>query len=147
MPTPAARPWARRIWLVALAGLLAAGCTPAEIRAQKPMDPAMERLLAVSFAYGQFHQAKGREPRGPDDLRGLLAADALVSPRDGEPFVILWGAEFMPPLGQDARRPILAYEKRGRDGSRYVLTALGYVELLTDDELRSSIFPPGHEAP
>lgn len=137
----------RCAWLIALAGLLAAGCTPAEIRAGKPRNPAMERLDAIAGAYGKFNFEKGRPPTGPNDLSDQLGPDALVSPRDGEPFVIFWGANMRSPQALTAARPILGHEKQGRDGSRYVLTMTGHVELLTEDELRDSTFPPGHKAP
>lgn len=107
----------------------------------------MQRLDAIGSAYGKFTFEKGRPPTGANDLSDQLGPDALVSPRDGEPFVIFWGVDIRSPQMVTAARPILGHEQQGRDGSRYVLTVTGYVELLTDDELRASTFPPGHKAP
>lgn len=134
--------------MVATLGIAAAGCRPALITAEKPMDPAMERLLAVGRAYGEFTRERGRPPRGPDDIRGRLpTADALVSPRDGQPFVVCWGIDVRSPPTWASGRPIIAHESRGVDGTRYVLTTMLNVELLTNDEVRASSFPPGHPVP
>jgi hypothetical protein len=51
--------------------------------------------------------------------------EVLRSPRDGQLYVILWGIGF----AQDARDPkppaIIAYERHGANGKRYVLTVMG----------------------
>lgn len=134
-------------WLSILV-ILVAGCGPEQIRSEKPMDPAMERLLAVGRGYGEFNRERGRPPKGPDDIRGrLTTADAFVSPRDGQPFVIFWGVDITSPATWATGRPILAHESQGADGSRYVLTTMLNVELLPDGELRASSFPPGKKAP
>lgn len=134
-------------WLLVLAALALGGCRPAEIRSEKPMEVTVERLLAVREAYAQFTSEKGRPPRGPDDLKGLVRPDELISPRDGEPFTVFWGVDMRVPKSWGTGRPILGHERTGANGSRYALTMLGNVELLTDDELRSSSFPPGNKAP
>lgn len=134
--------------LACLSMLVPAGCSPREIRSAKPMTPTMERLLAIGSAYRQFTVQQGRPPRGPDDIRGRLGSDdALISPQDDEPFVIFWGVDLRSVQRWATGRPVLAHERRGAGGSRHVLTIMGNVELVTDDELRSSSFPPGQKAP
>lgn len=138
----------RRCWLYGAVAALCAGCEPGTIRAEKRMDPAMERLLAVSRAYGEFTHDRGWPPNGPDDIRPLLqTADSLVSPRDGEPFVVFWGVDLRAPQGWAVRRAVLAHERLGVEGCRYALSLMGNVELLDEEEFRGSSFPPPRKKP
>lgn len=143
----------RRAWVVVMTAavgmaILVAGCGPAEIRRENKTDPTIPRLMTLGAAYITTTLKNGRPPAGPEDLRGMLpAAEALVSPRDGAPFTIFWGVDTRSSLAWAKSRPILAHESRGVDGSRYVLTTAQTVELVTDEELRASSFPPGKQAP
>lgn len=139
-PGPVRRPLR---WLAAAAAVLAIGCGTGENRAAKPVAPAAERLLAIGVAYSRFNFERGGPPRGPEDLRELLAgADLFTSPRDSEPFVVFWGVDLRRPLAGATGRPILAHERTGGEGGRYVLTTMRHVELLAEDEFRASSFPP-----
>jgi len=138
----------RRRFAAAACLLMLVGCRPAEIHSEKPMDAATERLLAIGTAYRQFTFDEGRPPKGPDDLRPKLPGDgAFISPRDGKPFTVFWGVDLRAPPTWAVHRPVLAHEAIGVDGSRYTLSFLGNVELLTEQALRESSFPPGHQAP
>jgi len=141
---PARRPGRHASRLATLAVLLAAaGCGPATIRSETPMEPVAARLLALGQAYSQFTFERGQPPRGPADLRGRVEGDdAFVSPRDGEPLVIFWGIDLRSPPTWATGRPVLAHEKTGVDGRRHVLTTMRNVELLDDDAFRASSFPP-----
>lgn len=137
-----------RCHLAVIAACVAGGCSPGEVRSEKAMDPTAARLLAVGAAYSRFNFSEGRPPRAPEDLRDLLpGADAFVSPRDSQPFVVFWGVDLRVAPTWARSRPILAHEGLGRDGCRYVLTTMRNVELLTEDEFRASSFPPQRPEP
>ena len=138
-----------RLHVVAAACLvLLTGCGAKEIRAEKAIDPAAQQLLAIGTAYRQFTYDQGRPPGGPDDLRKKLPSEGtLVSPRDGKPFKVFWGIDLRSPQTWAVRRPVLAHESIGVNGSRYTLTTMVNVELLSEQALRDSSFPPGQQAP
>jgi hypothetical protein len=79
-----------------------------------------------------------------DDLHrldmGAPPDESLVSPRDQQPFVILYGANVAEPP-----EAILAYEKNGADDSRWVLFMNGDIKLLTKDEFSDAKFANGHK--
>ena len=72
-------------------------------------------------------------------------ADILKSPNDGEEYVIVWGVNFRE-LGIKRGNVdvVIAYEKRGREGKRYVLKPPTQVIEMTDTEFKAASFPPGH---
>ena len=71
----------------------------------------------------------------------------MISPRNGEPFVIIWGVDYDAlPVGPDPFT-VAAYEKKGVDGKRYVLRFPPRVELMSDAELGKAVFPAGHQPP
>ena len=50
-----------------------------------------------------------------------------------------------PPASGAKSMPVVAYEKQGVNGRRYVLTApFRKVEVLSDQEFRQASFPPGY---
>lgn len=128
----------------------AQGCSPpASIVVRNPMDPTQERLLDLVNAYWQYNISHRVPPRSATDIEPILrergiADDVFRSPRDGEPFVVCWGTNVVRPAQGTAARPILAYEKNGRDGSRFVVLAERKVELLTEDEFLQASFPTGY---
>jgi hypothetical protein len=139
-----------RFHLLLLVLLTLAGCSGTG--ADRPLDPTEERLFKIGNAYLAATTRLKRPPKNADELKPSLEggadADALRSPRDGQPFVIIWGVDFnrLPP-GRDDIYTVAAYEQRGADGKRYVLHFPRGVVLLTDEELRKAAFPPGHKPP
>ena len=63
---------------------------------------------------------------------------------DGQPLVVCWGVDLSKRPAWAKTTPVLAYEKQGADGNRYVLTVVRSVELLSDKDFRTASFPPGH---
>ena len=107
---------------------------------------SQEALRTIAAAYGAAIAKRGKPPAGPDDIKPFLPAgvsvdDALRSPRDGQPFVVLWGAD--PRTGMDAKPLVIAYEPQGKDGRRMVFTAMG-VFAMSDAGFREARFPEGH---
>ena len=93
--------------------------------------------------------AEQRPPQSAEELKPALGKlgnpdDLLRSSRDGQPFVVCWGVDLLVPPTWAKATPVLAYEKRGVDGRRYVLTTRRRVELMPDQEFRKASFPPGH---
>lgn len=137
---------------------LCGGCSTQQT--QTPNDATSENLRKVARAYVAASTALQRPPQNAADLTAQLKesgdSDAiLVSPRDREPFIVLWGVPLTaltakPPgegVPMNARFPVLAYEKTGVGGKRYVLQAPTRVVEMTDAELREAYFPAGHQPP
>ncbi len=114
--------------------------------ASREMQKSSQNLMAISKAYRKATQKLGMPPTNLDmmsaELKELGDPEILlVSPEDNERYVILFGAN------ADANpAQVVAYEKNGKDGKRFVL--FGHIVwYLTDEELRSKPFPPGKKAP
>lgn len=74
--------------------------------------------------------------------QGITDVDGLfVSERDKQPYVILYAGEA---LGTDgpAGSPVVAYEKNGVGGKRYVASTLGAVEEVDDAKFREWVKNP-----
>lgn len=108
-------------------------------------------LLQIVKAYTSILSYSRRPPRDMEELSsaindlhllglGLPPEDALVSPRDKQPFVIIIEAD-----GKDAGDPILAYEQQGLNGSRWVLTMAAEVKLLDDESFSKARFAHNHK--
>jgi hypothetical protein len=109
-------------------------------------------LLRIGPAYARATVSLHRPPANREELVPFLGRNGseetfLRSPNDGEDFVIIWDVDIrkLPIGGKDL--PVIAYEKRGQDGKRYVLRGRTDVVQLTDAELRSAVLPPGHPLP
>ncbi len=96
-----------------------------------PLTPAEKALTNVALAYMDAHAELGHGPKNADDLKPFLKrfgnpAELLVSPNDGEPFVVIWGVN---PTGGPTEYkgmfPILAYERKGSGGKRAVTDVRG----------------------
>jgi hypothetical protein len=136
-------------WL--LPTLLAAGCSSGSVVVSKPLEPVHERLVQIGAAYTRYNTQYERPPTQADQLTPFLKEygdpdQILRSPRDNEPFVVCWGLDVLTPKMTKAV-PVLAYERQGAGGRRYVLTTLRSVYPMTDEEFRQASFPPGHRPP
>jgi hypothetical protein len=132
-------------------GIAGCSCSSSPQIVNKPLDPTKEKLLNIFIAYAQFCVDRQQPPQGPADLDPILAKmgktdDPWRSPRDGQPFVVCWGVDLLKPLSwaKPNSTPVLAYEKQGVDGSRYVFTAVQRTMLMSDKEFHEATFPPGH---
>src|SRR5262245_45050551 len=119
-----------------LVGLAAIGCSSRATPSAAAVSET-ENLSKIERAYDKAIQKLGRPPADTEQLKPFLKEfgdpdKILRSPRDGQPYVILYGVHIrkvkleMPP-------PIWAYEKNGVNGKRYVLTVMGAVP-MTDEE-------------
>lgn len=111
----------------------------------QPQDMANIRKIAT--AYLKATEKTGRPPKNKQDLLPYLQDEADVeglfkSPNDGEFFVIIWGAD--PRAGRDVSPTVIAYEKVGKGGKRFVFTAMGVMQ-MADDDFTKANFPKGHK--
>jgi hypothetical protein len=139
-------------------GFLLAGCSP-KYEAQSASQVEIN-LSKVGRAYMLASAGLKRPPKNSRELVPYLkelgeSEEALRSPRDGEELVILWGLkgnDLLPrapsaDLKTDQRFPVLAYEKRGQGGSRWVLQVPNRVTLMTGDEIQAAYFTGGNKPP
>lgn len=64
--------------------------------------------------------------------------ELLVSPSDGQPFVVRYGKAAAPLVS----RGVIAYEQTGKDGKRFVGYRLGYVEAVDEEKFRTVVPKP-----
>lgn len=134
----------------ALVVAAASGCSAGGL---SPDDEVKRDLGEIARAYDVVIAASQRPPRALDQIEKVLAdlhtdglvaaqpADVLTSPRDGQPYVIILGAD----LGASLASEILIYEKRGAEGRRYVLQMNYEVHQLTDEQFGQATFAMGHK--
>jgi hypothetical protein len=116
---------AGRVMSVLMVTLGIIGCERREVVNKGPEGVC--NLLSLAKAYTRT-AAGVRTPRSIEDIMPALKTigdpqGLLRSPRDGKPYVIVWGVDIRSPVlrrngmsGSDA--PIIAYEQEGRDGKR-----------------------------
>ena len=136
-----------RFWVVVLS-LCILGCSNAPVVVEKPLEPTHDKLMKIGMAYARFSAKRKQPPQAWADLKPILAETGNAdepwrSARDGQPLVVCWGVDLSKRPAWAKTTPVLAYEKLGADGSRYVLTVVRSVELLSDRDFRAASFPPG----
>jgi hypothetical protein len=147
------RPWPKSVLLAVSASLLiACGCT----RNQKQSAPQeTSSLKSLAIVYGRYLSTHRGEPPAdeagfkqfvqslpPEQLAAMKATDTnqlFTSARDHEPYVIVYGKPTGPP--GPAGSPVIAYERTGVEGKRFVASSMGAVEEV--DEARfKQLVPP-----
>jgi len=129
--------------------LLVAGCFSGSKSSE---DETTTDFRHIVRAYDLVLAEKRRPPRDLAEIEKVLtelhaanlnppAKDVLTSSRDNEPYVVIMGAN----LGATKSSEILAYEKRGAEGKRYVLMMSYDVEQLSDKEFAQATFAMGHK--
>jgi hypothetical protein len=116
--------------------LLFAGCSGAVVINEGKKEE--QNLRFIGRAYVKVCNANGQEPKDAEDLKAFLKEfgdpnTILISPVDGQPYVILWGT----PIARAERgqaEVLLAYEKTGAHGKRLVLNAALFVHIMTEEE-------------
>jgi len=117
-------------------------------------DASRQNLQRIGVAYAQVSAKLNRPPR---DLRELsdaiaegpekiLAGEVLRSPNDGEEYVVVMNVDFRQlAMARGNVDVVIAYEKRGKNGRRYVLKPPTHVLVMSDEEFKAASFPPGHQ--
>ena len=133
---------------LAIAGIFSGCSKPAATEDETTTD-----LRAIARAYEVVIAAGNRPPRELDQIKRVLADlhtdglvagppdEVLTSSRDGQPYVIVLGAE----LGAGLSPEILIYEKRGAEGNRFVFQMNYEVHQLTDEQFGQATFAMGHK--
>ncbi|HEX3315752.1 MAG TPA: hypothetical protein VHR72_12705 [Gemmataceae bacterium] len=115
---------------------------------QRRVEPtavtSYENLGAINGAYSKATRTLNRPPKSLDELLPFLKEvgdpEAILrSPRDGEPYVIVWDVD----LREKGPVPIFAYERLGKDGSRFISNGR-IVSKMTNEDFGKANFPAGH---
>ena len=133
--------------------VVAAGC---QGKTAGELAPVESNVKNIAIFYGRYmSQNRGRTP--PDEatlkkfiashpateLAALKATDVdqlFVSPRDKQPYVVRYGATLPPPSPTGS--PVIAYEKDGVGGRRFVAFANAGVEELDDARFQQLVPQP-----
>lgn len=140
-----------RVGLLGVLPIIAAclaGCA-----ADKPSDDELVKanLIQIAKAYLMVLSYNRKGLRDMDELRsavndlhrlqmGAPPEEALVSPRDKQPLVIILGAD-----SSDRGDAILAYEQQGLDGNRWIVTMGADLKQLRDEEFAKAPFAKNHK--
>ena len=136
------------IFMSILPIVILAGCGSGDKPSAITTDPTIISLDKLGGAY-----IRGTPP--PKTKAELLAIfkscnhpkELLISPSDGQEFIIVYSVELKGLKVTGAQLPIVAFEKTGKDGKRYALRGMNTVVQLTEAELKSSVFPEGYKFP
>jgi len=112
-----------------------------------PLPKAEQDLCSIAQAYREAFEQTGKAPESFDDIRKYLGSfgnpdDMRVSPNDGQPYVVMWGADPTrggagPVKGMWA---IVAHEQAGAGGKRAVADTRGLATTVTDEEFAKLTF-------
>ena len=111
-----------------------------------PPDPTASRLRSITVAYAAATTKLRRPPNNLQELKPFLKEqgnvdELLQSPRDGQPFEIVWGVDLNnPPADFGAKKLVVAYEQQGSGGKRFVATQFDAVE-MTEQEFAELNIP------
>ena len=128
--------------------LLLASCRPREAVTQIPADYASLRGIVTVYAYATADL--GRPPQSVDELMPVFEKASISDPekllsstRDGSSFIIIWGVDIAGRYaGSEAP---LAYERRGVDGERLVVTCGQQVKEVSERGFADLAWPEGYK--
>jgi hypothetical protein len=120
------------------------GCSKANVEVPTGSAAETENLTAIRKAYMAATTRLGRPPKDLDELKPSLASEAnadklLVSPNDGLPYVIVYGA--------DPRKNVIAFEQKGVDGVRVVVDQTQLPKKVNSEQFNMLTFPSGFKKP
>lgn len=124
--------------------IMLCGCSGGGGKVQ-PAD--MANIQKIASAYVKANDKLGRPPKEKKELLPFLKEESdlealFQSPNDGQPFVIIWGTN--PRAALDVSPGVIAYEKVGKGGKRFVFTAMGVMQ-MADEDFTKANFPKGHK--
>ena len=97
-----------------------------------PFSPAEHNLKHIAMAYNDATSQLNRPPKNAEELKRFLKEfgnpeELLVSPNDGQPYVIVWGVDPTRggPTEYQGMWPVLAYERQGTGGARAITDIRG----------------------
>src|SRR5262245_7118906 len=112
-----------------------------------PLPKAEQDLCSIAQAYREAFEQTGKAPESFDDIRKYLAGlgnpdDMRASPNDGQPYVVMWGADPTRGGGGSVRGmwSIVAHEQTGKGGKRAVADIRGVATTVADEEFARLTF-------
>lgn len=144
----------RHLFLLGLVGslgpFLACGCS-SQVREDLEIgERHLGELARAYIFYANQHRGQGPPNKAALDkflkaneksliMQGISNPEGMyVSPRDNEPYVVLWGLRIKTVVKGRSSQPI-AYEKTGKDGKRWVAFADGIVNELDESEFEKVV--------
>ncbi|MCI0359464.1 MAG: hypothetical protein L0211_13390 [Planctomycetaceae bacterium] len=142
----------RQLCAVFFAAAIAAASSGCSSQAQSGEDETTTDLRSIARAYDSVIGMRRKPPRSVDEIKQVLVDfhdvgwvgppdEVLISSRDGQPYVIILDVD----LGAEISKDVLAYEKKGAEGKRYVLLTSRDVIQMTDDEFAQASFAQRHK--
>jgi hypothetical protein len=139
--------WLLQAMLAAGSLVILIGCMSKPAAREDETTTDMRHISGVFEAMQGFHN---RPPKSMDEIRNMLAdlhkdgrneepEKVLTSSRDNQPYVIVLGAK----MGDDPKDALVIFEKTGKDGTRYAMTAGRHVLQLTDDQFKQAQIASG----
>jgi hypothetical protein len=116
-----------------------------------PLTKAEKALTFVALAYSEAHSRLGRGPKNAEEIKPFLKEfgnpdELLVSPNDGQPYVVVWGANPRGgPTDYKQMFPILAYESKGIRGRRALTDVRGRPLTIPQADFSKLTFVGGHK--
>ena len=119
--------------------IVLASCSPSTRSTELSADE--EAIVHVGLAYREASNALKRAPKGIEDLKPYLKKfgdpdKVLISPNDGKPYHIVWGASASRPTKAAQAQRFLAYEEAGKDGTRLAIDFKMNVYHLSNEEFQ-----------
>ncbi len=129
--------------------IMVLGCGKQTVAVKRSEDG--NNLACVAMAYKQV-AGQGNPPRSINEIMPVLEKmgdpqTLLRSPRDGQPYVIVWGIDFRKVMAgrnkmSPGNMPIIAYEQQGKDGKRMAIDLGMKVKEYTAEEFARLKLPP-----
>lgn len=141
--------------LLLLVGIQTLGCSGCQ---QSTTDRTADNkeLQQLGNQFMEFYRARSKTPADEAELKEFIAANMtdvkreilgitdvnklFISPRDGKPFVVRYGATLTEAAPGAAEEPlitgaVIAYEADGKGGYRHVISSMGDLTELKFDDL------------
>jgi hypothetical protein len=147
----------RRLLILVLLGISCCfGCETAP----ETSAASNSELKQLGTQYMDFFRAQNKAPADESELKEFITATMtdvkreilgitdinklFISPRDGKPFVVRYGLTVSraPPDGSTTSAvngDIVAYEAEGKGGYRHVITSMGQLTQLSNEELEALV--------
>jgi hypothetical protein len=132
------------------------GCSASQEGSREQMQSNLRPLASI---YGKFMaQHQGKPPANETEFNAYVASlgvkqlaalgiddpeKLFVSPRDHQPYIVLYGPGVLKGPPGPAGMPVVAYEQVGVGGKRFVASSYGAVEAVDEARFRALV-PGGH---
>ena len=147
--------WVQVLEGIAVALLLLGGVSGCSKTGKPNQAQEASTLKPIAMYYGTFvNRHQGKPPQNEEEFKAYLRDPQnasqlkaefqitdidklLISPRDNQPYVIYYGS--IPATSGPGGAPVIAYEKQGVNGKRFVASALMAVQEVDEAEFRTMV--------